>query len=84
VFLEKRKMIMEQILNFKYEKGVKRVHPAHQNVKNWLFTEDTEDEAALAHHMAAVGEKNGITANDMQHLFPAVLRMLKNKSEWAK
>ena len=75
---------MSNILNFKYEKGVKRVFPAHNSVKNWLFTEDTEDEATLAHYMAVVGEKNGITANDMQHLFPAVLRMLKNESVWAR
>lgn len=73
-----------QILSYQYRKGVKEVFPAHPNVRNWLFTEDTEEEAALAHFMAVVGAKNGITANDLMHLFPAVLRMLKNDSEWAK
>jgi len=49
-------------------------------VSNWLFTEETEDEARLAHCMAAVAEKSGMSANDLMHLFPAVLRMLKNES----
>lgn len=73
-----------QVLNFKWNKGVKEVKPAHQMVQNWLFTEDTEDEAMLAHYMAVVAEKKGLTANDLQHLFPAVLRMLKNDSAWSK
>jgi hypothetical protein len=34
--------------------------------------------------MAIVAEKNGLTANDLQHLFPAVLRMLKDTSAWSK
>lgn len=34
--------------------------------------------------MAKVAEKQGLNANDMHALFPAVLRMLKSKSEWAK
>jgi hypothetical protein len=53
-------------------------------VQNWLFTEDNEDEAMLANQMAVVAEKNGLTVNDLQHLFPAVLRMLKSNSRWSK
>lgn len=41
----KSKMENSQVLNFKWNKGVKEVKPAHQMVQNWLFTEDTEDEA---------------------------------------
>ena len=75
---------MEDVLTFKWRKGEKEVFPAHDMVKNWLFTEDTEDEAALAHYMAKVAEKSGMTANDLQHLFPVVLRMLKSESKWSK
>jgi hypothetical protein len=72
------------ILNFKWRKGVKEVFPTHPMVQNWLFTEDNEDEAMLANQMAVVAEKNGLTLNDLQHLFPAVLRMLKSNSRWSK
>ena len=73
-----------QVLNYKWRKGVKEVYPAHDMVKNWLFTEDTEEEANLANAMAIVAAKKGMNANDLQHLFPAVLRMLKNDTAWAK
>lgn len=53
-------------------------------VKNWLFTEQTEDEAALAHYVAVVAEKSRMNANDLHSIFPAILRMLKNKSEWSE
>lgn len=73
-----------EILKFKWEKGEKKVFPAHRMVNNWLFDENTEEEAALAHFMAVVAEKSGMSANDLQHIFPAVLRMLKNDSAWSK
>ena len=75
---------MKDVLNFKWKKGIKEVFPVHPMVKNWLFTEDTEAEAMLAHQMAKKKKKSGMTANDMQHIFPAVLRMLKNDSAWSK
>jgi hypothetical protein len=81
---EINKMKDNQVLNFKWRKGVKEVFPAHNMVKNWFFTEDTEEEATLANAMALVAEKGGMNANDLQHLFPAVLRMLKNGSAWSK
>ena len=74
----------KDVLKFKWENGEKQVFPAHQMVQNWRFTEQTEDEAALAHYMATVAEKSGMTANDLLHIFPAVLRMLKNDSAWSK
>jgi len=75
---------MENVLRFEYEKGVQKVYPANWMVKNWIFKEDEKDEATLAHAMAIVAEKNGMSSNDLQHLFPAVLRMLKSDIDWAK
>ena len=72
------------LLNYRWIKGTKEVFPSHRMVENWLFTEDTEDEAILAHQLAVVAEKNGLNANDLQHLFPAVLRMLKSNINWSK
>lgn len=75
---------MENILKFKYKKGVQEVYPAHEMVSNWLFTEDEHGEAELAYTMAKIAEKNGMNTNDLMHLFPAVLRMLKSNINWAK
>lgn len=72
------------LLNIKYRKGVKEVFPAHPLVSNWLFSDGEEEEAILAHQMAVVGEKHGMSSNDLMHLFPYVLRMLKSESRWAK
>lgn len=77
-------MKTEDILRYTYKRGVMEVFPAHNMVKNWCFTEDTKDEATLAHFMAVIAEKSGMTVNDLQHIFPAVLRMLKNDSVWVK
>jgi len=71
------------VLRFEYEKGEQKVFPAHHFVKNWLFKSDEKDEALLAHHMAVLAEKNGMSTNDMMHLFPYVLRMLKSEIPWA-
>lgn len=73
-----------EILKFEYEKGVQRVHPVNELVKNWVFKEDEHDEATLAHFMGKIAKKNGLSANDMMHLYPYVLRMLKSDIEWAK
>lgn len=72
-------------LTYKYSKdGTETVHPDHEMVKSWAFTPDAESEALLAHYMAKVAAKNGVTANQLQNIFPAVLRMLKSDNEWAK
>ena len=73
----------DQVLRFEYEKGVKKVFPAHWMVKSWLFTEHEHAEATLANSLAIVAEKNGLSANDIQHLFPYILRMLKSDIPWA-
>ena len=77
---------MKDILKFKYdnEGNHQQVFPAHPMVKNWLFTEDEHAEATLAHSIAEVAEKNGVSKNDLQHLFPAILRMLKSDIQWSK
>jgi len=75
---------MNEIIKFEYKKGIQEVFPAHNLVKNWLFTEDEHSEAALAHFMGEVAEKNGLSANDIMHIYPLVLRMLKSKIDWAK
>ena len=75
---------MKDVLKFDYKKGVQTVYPAHWMVKNWVFTEDEHAEATLAHAMAVVAEKNGMSANDLSHLFPALLRTLKSDIDWAK
>jgi hypothetical protein len=74
----------KDVLKVEWHQGEKLVFPVHHMVQNWLFTHQTEEEAALAHYVATVAEKSGMTANDLQHLFPAILRMLKNDSAWTK
>jgi hypothetical protein len=75
---------MEDVVFYTWRKGVATVSPKHNMVKHWAFTEDSIDEARLAHQMAVVAEKSGMTANDLMHLFPALLRTLKNNSAWSK
>lgn len=75
---------MEDVLRFEYDQWAQVVYPKNWMVKNWLFQEDEIHEATLAHAMASVAEKNGMSSNDLQHLFPAVLRMLKSDIDWAK
>ncbi len=82
--METYKMNTDDVLTFRWKKGVKEVYPANEMVQNWLFTEETEDQACLAHYLAVIAEKNGMTANDLQHLFPTVLRILKDNSQWSK
>lgn len=74
----------EKAVEWSAKKGVVSFSPAHPMVKGWSFTEAEEDHAALAHYMAKIAEKNGMNQNDLQHLFPAVLRMLKVDSEWSQ
>ena len=73
-----------QVLNYKYVKGVHEVYPAHSFVKHWLFKAEEKEEACLANALAILAEKNGMTVNDLSHLFPAILRMLKSDIKWAK
>ena len=74
---------MENVVIYKYRKGVREVFPAHKMVNNWIFTQDEEEEAVLCNSMAIVAEKSGVSATEMHHMFPIVLRMLYNKSSWS-
>lgn len=75
---------MVDMLKFNYKKGgVKEISPVHPFVQNYVFPDGEDSEALLAHFTAEIAEKNGLDANDMQHIFPLILRMLKSKSEWA-
>lgn len=74
---------MEKVLRIEYTKGVRFIYPIHPMVKNWRFEDGEEAEATLCHDMAVVAEKNGLSSNDLMHLFPASLRMLKSESKWA-
>jgi len=82
-FIESNPVEEARVLKFEYEKGVQKVFPAHWMAKTWLFTEAEQAEATLANSLAIVAEKNGLSANDLQHLFPAILRMLKSDIPWA-
>lgn len=75
---------MENVFTRGFARGVEQIRPVHPMIRYWVFDTGDEEEAALAHQMAVVAEKNGMTANEMQHLFPAVLRMLKSTSNWSK
>ena len=76
---------MENIVNYdyKFKKGERTVFPAHKMVENWAFPESDESEAILCHHLAVVAEKNGLNTNELHHLFPAILRMLRSDVIWA-
>ena len=65
--------------------------PNHYWVKNWVFPfdENTDEmlaikEANLADAVSRVAEANGMNNNEVHQLFPAILRMLKSKSDWTK
>lgn len=76
---------MKELVVFRYKKGVvEEVFPCSELVKNWVFPPQEVDEAILANAMADIAKKNGMDTNDLQGLFPAVLRMLKSNTSWAK
>ena len=51
---------------------------------NWTFDASNVDEMNLAETMSIVAKNNGLSCNDMLHIFPLVLRMLKSKSAWSE
>jgi hypothetical protein len=74
---------MNEILRFEYHKGSREIFPCHPFVRSWLFVDGEEDEATLAYSLAVVAEKNGLDVNNLYHLFPAILRMLRSDIAWA-
>ncbi len=75
---------MNRAINFKFETGIKAIFPANSLISNWQFKSEEESEAILANAIAEVADKNGLGINDIYHIFPLVLRMLKSKSVWAQ
>jgi len=56
--------------------------PIHPSINNLLFKD--KDTAILANAIAVVASKSNLSANDLSYLTPAILRMLKSKSDWAE
>lgn len=75
---------MENLIVRQCKKGEEIISPNSKLAKSWVFTKEEEAEALLASSMALVAEKNGLNQNDLMHLFPAILRMLKSESIWSK
>lgn len=76
---------MKDTIKFYHSKGdIEGVMPCSELVKNWIFPPQEVDEATLANAMAEIAKKNGMDTNDLQYLFPAVLRMLKSKTSWSQ
>ena len=67
-----------------YKAGATTIFPANSLISNWQFNSKEEAEAILANAIAEVADKNGLGVNDIHHIFPLVLRMLKSKSVWAQ
>jgi len=55
----------------------------HRFVASWGFEDDEHQEAVLANAIAEVADKNGITANELHHIYPVILRMLRSDIYWA-
>ena len=77
-------MSNEKLVGIKFDKGVAKIYPTEKPVDNWQFSDHEENEAMLATCVARVAKTNGLSANDIQHAFPLILRMLKSKSVWAE
>jgi hypothetical protein len=67
-----------------YDKGVAFIHPSHKAVQHWRFEANQAHEAHFADAVMRLAGNNGMSVNDVQHLFPAMLRMLKSNIQWSK
>jgi len=61
-----------------------RIFPKHKLVEHCVFDVNDQEEAELYCCIAEVAEKNNVQQNDLGHLFPAILRMLKSTINWSK
>lgn len=59
-----------------------RNFPLHSMVSHFEFEENQIEEAHLCDAIAHVAVKNGLSNNDVMHLFPVIMRILKDKSAW--
>ena len=53
-------------------------------VDNYVFKDSEKEEATLMRAVIDMSKKYGISANEMNHIYPVILRILKSKSDWAK
>lgn len=69
-----------------YSNGFEKplLKPINKLVRNMYLNEGDEAEANLLSAIGEVAEKNGVSVNEINHLFPAILRMLKSDCSWAK
>jgi hypothetical protein len=60
--------------------------PKHESVKNWQFEINPEEicQANLANALACLATVTGVNNNELQHIFPIVLRIMKSKGKWSK
>ena len=83
--------------NHNYTRDALKISPVHRFVSNFCFgvkrvgkyppqseVDKNDNDANLADAIARVAEQNGLSANDVMHIFPLVMRMLKSDSAWAK
>lgn len=79
---------MEYNVKFSRKNGFgATVHPLFPDVQHFASigeTENEEKEMHLLDAIARIGIDNGMSVNDLIHIFPAILRMLKHNSEWTK
>ena len=75
---------MSDVIKYRRTKTDVVINPIHENAKNMAFNDGEEDEASLAHWVSVVGTKNGMSINDIFHVMPYVLRMLKSDCQWSK
>lgn len=75
---------MSDVTTYKQSKWGLLISPVHENAKNMDFNAGEEEEASLAHWVSVVGTKNGMSINDIFHVMPYVLRMLKSDCQWSK
>ena len=80
------RMKNKPLTRIEFKKGDFKHYPTVDAVSNWQFegNQTGEEEAELASCVAKVGTANGLSAGDIQHAFPLILRMLKSKSVWTE
>lgn len=56
--------------------------PTAHAVRACLF--ETEADAELINAVAEHGQLSGMSTNEIQHIIPIILRIMKSKSDWTK
>ena len=84
--MTENKKINTALVNIEIDQKDKELkyYPKHELVTNWQFPDTDLEEAELIHVLAKLSVKTGLSINQLQHIFPAILRMMKSNSIWAK